>query len=63
MKKSGVLLLSTAVAMAAAIGCRNFRVGKEAGDFSLPTVDGEMFHLSSSLGKRVVVLGVGNPFQ
>lgn len=38
------------------------KVGEEARDFSLGTVDGKMFTLSDFKGKNAVVLGIGDPY-
>jgi rhomboid protease GluP len=38
------------------------RVGEEAREFTLKTVGGKMFSLALFKGKKVVVLGIGNPY-
>jgi peroxiredoxin len=38
------------------------QVGEEARDFTLKTVDGKTFNLASFKGKKVVVLGIVNPY-
>lgn len=38
------------------------QVGQKARDFALKTLDGKMFHLASFADKKIVVLGIGNPF-
>ena len=37
--------------------------GDEARDFTLRTIDGKTFNLASFKGKKVVVLGIGSPYQ
>ncbi len=39
------------------------QTGAEARDFALKTIDGETFSLASFKGKKVVVLGIGSPYQ
>ena len=39
------------------------QTGAEARDFALRTIDGETFSLASFKGKKVVVLGIGSPYQ
>ncbi len=38
------------------------QVGEEARDFTLTTADGKAFNLAPFKGKKVVVLGIGNPY-
>ena len=38
------------------------KVGQKAKDFLLPALDGEKYRLSERAGKKIVVLGIGNPF-
>ena len=37
--------------------------GDKARDFTLITIDGKTFNLASFKGKKVVVLGIGSPYQ
>ena len=59
--------LGAALLMLWGTGCQqrpqgSERVGREAPDFTLRTVSGDSFTLSAFKGRKVVVLGIGNPF-
>ncbi len=77
MKKRLLLVLLGALLTTVTPGCKKseeeapqeakgpqgaIQLGTEARDFTLKTIDGETFNLASFKGKKVVVLGIGNPY-
>lgn len=66
MKRSLVTAQCLAFLAATLMSCSMFgpsvKVGEDSKDFTLDTIEGKPFSLSSLKGRKAVLLGIGSPY-